>query len=331
MMANVERTRLIKSECETDPAYGKPPEDRTLVELLNDGVINLNKPSGPTSHQVTAWARQVLELKKVGHGGTLDPKVTGVLPLALENCTKAMNLLLESNKEYVGVMRLHRDVDEVKVRGVFQEFTGEIYQIPPVRSAVKRRLRTRIIYEFEIFEIEDHDILFRVASNADTYIRTLINDIGTVLGVGAHMRELRRIRSGFFNENEAVTLQDIKDAYVDWKEDDDETQLKAMVKPTEKILEPLPKLIIRDSAVSAVCHGANLAIPGILQLDSDIVPRSKVAIVTLKGEGVATGNATLNSKQIMEKKEGIAVNIERVFMSTEVYPKGWRSSKNQSG
>ncbi|MCK5560615.1 MAG: RNA-guided pseudouridylation complex pseudouridine synthase subunit Cbf5, partial [Thermoplasmata archaeon] len=222
-MANVERTRLIKSECETDPAYGKPPEDRTLVELLNDGVINLNKPSGPTSHQVTAWARQVLELKKVGHGGTLDPKVTGVLPLALENCTKAMNLLLESNKEYVGVMRLHRDVDEVKVRGVFQEFTGEIYQIPPVRSAVKRRLRTRIIYEFEIFEIEDHDILFRVACNAGTYIRTLINDIGTVLGVGAHMRELRRIRSGFFNENEAVTLQDIKDAYVDWKEDDDET------------------------------------------------------------------------------------------------------------
>ncbi len=330
-MTKVERTRLIKSEGETDPAYGKPPEERTLVELLNNGVINLNKPSGPTSHQVTAWARQILELKKIGHGGTLDPKVTGVLPLALENCTKAMNLLLEANKEYVGIMRLHRDVGEKKVRGVVQEFTGEIYQIPPVRSAVKRRLRTRMIHEFEIFEFENRDVLFRVTCDAGTYIRTLINDLGTVLGVGAHMRELRRTRSGLFHENEAVTLHDIKDAYVYWDEDGDEMQLKAMVKPTEIILEPLPKLIIRDSAVGAICHGANLAIPGILQLDSDIVPRSTVAIMTLKGEAVSTGNATLNSEQIIEKKEGVAVNIDRVFMSTDVYPKAWRSSKHKSG
>ena len=322
---------LVKADGGTDPKYGKPPEDRTLPERMDNGIIILDKPSGPTSHQVTAWARDILGLAKIGHGGTLDPKVTGVLPLALENSTKAMNLLLESNKEYIGIMRLHKDFDPDRLTGIFHDFTGEIYQIPPVRSAVKRQLRTRTIFDLELIESRDRDILFRVACDAGTYIRTLVNDIGTVLGTGAHMRELRRTRSGQFIEQQAVTLHDIKDAFMYWKEDDDETQLRELILPLETVLEPLPKLYIRDSAVSAVCHGASLAVPGILRLDPDIAPNKKVAIMTLKGEAVAIGRALVGSQRIMEKKDGLAAEIERVLMPIDVYPKVWKSSKNKSG
>lgn len=325
-----ERKLHVKAEGETDPKFGKPPEDRTLPELMNNGIIILDKTSGPTSHQVTAWVRQILGLKKIGHGGTLDPKVTGVLPLALENSTKAMKLFLESNKEYIGIMRFHQNINEEKLKATIQDFTGEIYQIPPVRSAVKRQLRTRTIYEFELLEIENRDVLVRVSCDAGTYIRTLVNDIGTVTGTGAHMRELRRTRSGQFIEKDAVTLHDIKDAFVYWQEEDDEDQLRAIIKPLEKVLEPLPKLIIRDSAVSAVCHGASLAIPGILQFDSDIKPTKKVAIMTLKGEAVAIGKAVVSSERIMEKKDGLAAEIERVLMPIGVYPKVWKSSKHKS-
>jgi len=325
-----ENKMLIKDDGETDPKFGKPPEDRTLPELMDNGIIILDKPSGPTSHQVTAWVRQIFGLKKVGHGGTLDPKVTGVLPLALENSTKAMKLFLESNKEYIGVMRFHQDVDKDKVNETIQEFTGEIYQIPPVRSAVKRQLRTRTIYEFELIEIENRDVLIRVSCDAGTYIRTLVNDIGTVTGAGAHMRELRRTRSGQFREKDAVTLHDIKDAFVYWQEDEDESQLRDIILPLEKALDPIPKLIIRDSAVGAICHGASLAIPGILQLDQNIKPSKRVAIMTLKGEAIAIGKALVNSERIMEKKDGLAAEIERVIMPIGVYPKVWKSSKNKS-
>jgi H/ACA ribonucleoprotein complex subunit 4 len=330
-MNSQEEKLLVKADGETDPKYGKPPEDRTLPELMNNGIIVLDKPSGPTSHQVTAWVRDILGLGKIGHGGTLDPKVTGVLPLALENSTKAMKLLLESNKEYIGIMRLHRDLNKDKLSGVLQEFTGEIYQFPPVRSAVKRQLRTRTIFDLELLEIKNRDILFRVACDAGTYIRTLVNDIGTVLGTGAHMRELRRTRSGQFIENQTVTLHDIKDAFMYWKEDEDEAQLRTMILPLETILEPLPKLYIRDSAVGAVCHGASLAVPGILSLDPDITPNKTLAIMTLKGEGVAIGRALVSSQRIMDKKDGLAAEIDRVLMPIGVYPKVWKSSKNKSG
>jgi H/ACA ribonucleoprotein complex subunit 4 len=322
---------LVKADGESDPKYGKPPIDRTLAELMQNGLIILDKPSGPTSHQVTAWVRDILELKKIGHGGTLDPKVTGVLPLALENSTKAMKLLLESNKEYIGIMRLHNDAKGDRLSKLFQEFTGEIYQIPPVRSAVKRQLRTRTIFELELLEIIERDVLFRVSCDAGTYIRTLVNDIGTILGTGAHMRELRRTRSGNFFEENAVTLHDIKDAFMYWQEDGDETQLRAILHPLELVLEPLPKLIIRDSAVSAVCHGASLAVPGILQLDRNITPNKKIAIMTLKGEAVGIGKALVSSERIMEKKDGLAAEIERVLMPIGIYPKVWRSSKDKSG
>ena len=322
----INRRRLVRVEFTSDPAYGVEPERRTIEALLHLGVIVLDKPAGPTSHQVAAWARDLLGIPRAGHGGTLDPNVTGVLPITLDQATKAVGSLLYSSKEYVCFMKLHRDVKEEKVRSVLSDFEDEIFQVPPLRSAVKREQRSRRVYRLKVLEVDGRDVLFTVACQAGTYLRTLCTDVGEVLGVGAHMQELRRTRTARFTENEAVTLHDLKDAFVFWKEDHDETPIRAAIRPMEALLAHLPAVVIRDGAVDAVCHGARLAVPGLVALDSDINKDDRVAVFSAKGEGVALGVACLSSDAMMETNQGIAVTPDRILMPTGTYPKGWKTA-----
>lgn len=315
---------LVKSEAITLPEYGKEPKDRTGEALLQKGVICLDKPAGPTSHQVTAWVKQILKIERAGHGGTLDPKVTGVLPIALNDATKALETLLIGRKEYVCIMQLHKEIDKEQIVSVINEFIGEIYQLPPVRSAVKRGLRKRFIYNLEILEIESRKVLFKVECDPGTYIRTLCNDIGDALGFGAHMEELRRTKSSSFGENEAITLQGLKDIYDEWQQNKNDAFLKKVIHPMERLLEHLPYIKLKDSAVDAVCHGANLAIPGISEVEKTIKINDVVALLTLKGEGIAIGMALMDTNQIMKAKEGFAVDTKRVLMVPGTYPKLWR-------
>lgn len=316
------QNQVFRFEAETDLRYGKPPNERTIEELFNLGVINLDKPSGPTSHQVVSWVKKVLEVKKTGHGGTLDPRVTGVLPTALNKGVKGLQTLLVGKKEYIGVMQLHHKIKEEKLRDVFSEFIGQIYQLPPVRAAVKREIRIREIYYLDILEIDGKYVLFKVGCQAGTYIRTLVRDIGEVLGIGAHMQELRRTKSCCFTESHSFTLHDLKDAYVFWKENGDE-RIREIVLPMESMFEHIPKIVIKDSTVDAICHGANLAVPGIVRIDSNILRGNLVAVLTLKGEGVALANATMSTEQIIEKNEGIAAKTKSVLMETNIYPMLW--------
>jgi H/ACA ribonucleoprotein complex subunit 4 len=303
---------------------GREPHS-TISELLDFGVINLDKPQGPTSHQVSAWVKKILDVEKAGHGGTLDPRVTGVLPVALNRATKALSALLYGDKEYVGVLRLHQDVTEERIGSVLQDFAGEIFQVPPVRAAVKRRTRTRKIYELEPLEIEERNVLFRVRCEAGTYIRTLCVDIGEALGVGAHLVDLRRTRSAGFTEDNCVTLHDVLDAFVCWKDSRDASFLAEAIQPMESLLSHLARVTIKDSAVDAICHGADLAVPGISRLDMTFSSGDVVAVFTQKGEGVALGKAALKSSEIVEKDKGIAVRVQRVFMLPGTYPKMWKS------
>lgn len=320
----IQRKRLIKSQALTTSKFGVSPDERTISELLDYGVIIIDKPSGPTSHQVTAWVKDILGVEKTGHGGTLDPRVTGLLPIALKNATNALQALLIGGKEYVGVMRLHSDAQKDRIEEIFKEFTGNIYQMPPVRSAVKRELRIRKIYYLEALEIEKRLVLFKVGCESGTYIRTLCHDIGDALGIGAHLVELRRTKTANFTEDQAVTLHELKDAFVFWKEEGKEDQLRKALLPMERLMDHLPKLVIKDSAVDAICHGANLALPGVLQLDSGIKKGDTVALITSKGEAIALGKALLTSKQIFDRNEGMAVNTERVLMAPGTYPKLWK-------
>lgn len=251
--------------------------------------------------------------------------MTGVLPVALEEATKVIQALLRAGKEYVGVMKLHGDVSKERIKEVFSEFQGKIYQRPPLRASVKRAIRVRTIYYLDALEIEGRNVLFKVGCEAGTYIRKLIYDMGRVFGCGAHMHELRRIRAGPFTEdNDMVTLHDILYLYNRWRETGDLRMLRKFILPMERALDLIPKIFIRDSAVDAICHGAHLTAPGITHVESGINPKDLVAIFTLKGEAVALGTALASTEEMLKATHGIMVKTERVLMPRGTYPKLWK-------
>ena len=320
---NTQREMLVRAKDTTNPNHGCDPGKRDMKEHINKGLVNIDKPPGPTSHEVVAWTKRILYLSKAGHSGTLDPRVTGVLPVMLNDATKVVGALLTAGKEYICLMRLHRDVSAENLTRVFSQFVGSIYQRPPLKSAVKRRIRKRRIYYLEIKEKNGKDVLFRVGCEAGTYIRKLCHDIGKALGTGAHMSELRRTRAGPFTEATLTTLHDLKDAYVFWEEDGTESPLRKVILPMEHALEALPKIIIRDSAVDAICHGADLAVPGVLSTQKGIRAEDWVAVFTLKGEAVCLGTAKMDSQQMLYAGKGVVVDIDRVLMEPNIYPRGW--------
>ena len=306
--------------------WGKRPSDRTVGELLRGGIIILDKPAGPTSHQASAWVRDALCMDKAGHGGTLDPYVSGVLPVTLGKAVRLTDVVLSSDKEYVCLMRLHADRSEERIREVMSRFVGRIYQIPPVRSAVKRQLRIRRIKELEILEISGRDVLFRVSCDAGTYIRTLCVDVGDVLGCGASMTELRRTRSGRMTEDRAHTLQEIRDAYVFWQQYGHPEYLRDMIIPLEALVEPLPKVVVKATAVDAVCHGASLAVKGVHMLDVDIRKNALVAMMTARGELIGLGRMAMSTEKVLAAKSGVAVETKRILMDRGHYPRMWHYS-----
>ncbi len=319
--------KFQKAKCKTDPRYGKKPEERSVKELLQSGVVIVDKPKGPTSHQVASWVRKILEVKKVGHGGTLDPKVTGVLPIALNEATKALRLLLLSGKEYIALMRLHGEVSDEDLFRAVKKFTGKIYQVPPVRSSVKRRKRARRVYYIEVLEREGRDVLLRIGVEAGTYIRKLIYDMGRYMGPGAHMQELRRTQTAHITEEEAVYLHDLLDAYLFWKEDGIEEEIRKYVKPVEYLVKHIPKVYIKDTAVGAIVHGAPVLAPGICYVEEGISHGRIIGVMTLKGELIAIAKAEMSTEQILKAKKGVVAKLDRVFLRPGVYPNYWKRKK----
>jgi len=316
----IKRNVLVRRRSVTSSKFGCEPDKRHIKELINYGIVNIDKPPGPTSHQVSAYLQKILNISKAGHSGTLDPGVTGVLPIATGRATRIVQTLLKAGKEYVGLMHIHKEIPEHKVYQICNEFVGKIMQMPPIKSAVKRRLRERQVYYFDIIEIEGKDVLFKVGCQAGTYIRKLVHDIGQKLGCGAHMAELRRTKVGPFNENiNLITLQDLTDAFYYYKEENNEKYLRYCIQPIENAVKHLPKVYVLDSAVDSLCHGANLNLPGISKLDSGINIQDIVAIMTLKGELICYGIAKLDSEEMLDEK-GFAVKTEKVFMLPGTYP-----------
>jgi len=247
------------------------------------------------------------------------------LPIALNRAVKVIPVLLHEDKEYICIMRLHGEISEEKLLKVLEEFTGPIYQRPPLRSAVKRVVRIRTIYSIELLEKRGRDVLLKVHCEAGTYMRKLCHDVGEVLGVGAHMQELRRIRSGCFSEDEFLaTLQDVVDAYHFWKENNIEKFLRRVILPVEYAVRNIPRVVIRDSAVDAIAHGAALMVPGILQIETGIKKGSMVAIFTKKGELVAIGEAKMRTEDMLIAEKGVAVVPKQVIMKPGTYPKMWK-------
>lgn len=309
---------LIKSHDIADFNYGKYPGSRTVEELLSNGLIILDKWQGPTSRDVTSTAAKILHANKSGNSGTLDPMVSGVLPICLNNACKIIPALQGLEKEYIGVMKIHKDIGDRELRKTVGAFTGKIRQLPPVRSAVARRERTREVYDFEILGIDGRNVAFKVRCEAGTYVRKLCHDIGLKIG-GAHMSELRRIRVGRFGEDTAVKMHDVVDAYAEWKESGSE-KIRDYILPVEAGVEHLKKIMIKDSAVYAVANGSPLYTAGLSRVEEGIATGMLVAVLTLRGELVSIGNACMESTEML-KHRGIAVKTDRVIMGKSLYRK----------
>jgi len=310
----------------TDNAYGTFYDKRSVEQLLEYGLIILDKPPGPTSHETVAWTKRLLKIPKIGHSGTLDPQVSGVLPLGLGEATKALGVLLYGPKEYHALGRIHSFPSKEKLDEIIQMFTGEIFQKPPQRSAVVRQTRTRTIYEWEILEQKERLLLTRILCESGTYSRKLYYDIGEILGPGATMMELRRTRVDQFHESAGlITLHELANAFSFWEEKKDESKLKKIIKPIEYAFSEIKSVIVRDSAVDAMCHGAQLAIPGILKISPNLKKGDIVGIYTQKGEVVALAESMMSEEEIREATKGYAFETKRIIMAINTYPRKWRT------
>lgn len=311
----------------TNDAYGHYPNKRPISSLFDYGLILIDKPGGPTSHEVVAWVKRILDIEKAGHSGTLDPYATGLLPVGLGEGTKALSVLLLGPKEYYALARLHANIADESLTSVIKGFTGDIYQRPPQRSSVKRATRIRTIYQSEKLEEHDRLVLLRFICQAGTYIRKIIYDIGEVLGPGATMVELRRTQVSNLSEGDVlVRLHDLADAFELYKEKNDDQKLRSLIRPVEHCLEGILAAVIRDTAVDALCHGAQLAVPGLIAVPKDLKKCELVGVYTLKGEIIGLAEAAMTREEIEQNVKGVAFSMKRIIMKPGTYPKAWRSN-----
>ncbi len=304
------------------PTESRPTLD--LEERLRAGAFLLiDKPRGPTSHQVTAWVRDLLGVERAGHAGTLDPNVSGLLWIGVGPALKLIPLVLEFPKRYVGVVALHAPVPRPAVEATLREFVAPVYQTPPVRSAVKRERRVRRIHSIDLVEMRGPRLLLDVRAESGTYLRTLAVDVGEALGVDAHLEELRRVGNGPFEEHDAVTLTELGDAVADWRAGDPDP-LARRLHPLREVWGDFPSIVLKDAAASAVAHGANLARGGIRSIRSAFPRDATVALVDGAGELVATGRALVGSDDLRAHGDGWIVDTERVFADPGRYPPRWK-------
>lgn len=319
---------LVRTGHFTPILNGCSPLKRDIKSYISSGVINLDKPSNPSSHEVVAWVKRILRVEKTGHSGTLDPKVTGCLIVCIDRATRLVKSQQGAGKEYVCVIRLHDKVPggQAQFARALETLTGALFQRPPLISAVKRQLRIRTIHESKLIEFDNdrHLGVFWVSCEAGTYIRTLCVHLGLLLGVGAHMQELRRVRSGAMDESrQLVTLHDVLDAQ--WMMDNtrDEAYLRKVISPLETLLTSYKRLVVKDSAINAICYGAKLMLPGLLRYEAAIEHHEEVVLMTTKGEAIALGIAQMSTVEMSTCDHGVVAKVKRCIMERDLYPRRW--------
>jgi len=277
-------------------------DKKSISQLIEFGIININKPSGPTSFNVSDFVRKTLGLRKTSHFGTLDPKVTGVLPIALNRACKLTGYFIGHDKEYVGIMRMHEKINMKKIQAeINKTFIGKIKQTPPVKSRVARREREREIKSFKLLEQDGKDIVFRTEVQGGTYIRKLIDDLGKELGVGAHMLELRRTRAGIFEEKTSINLYELEKAV-------EENRLDKIIVPAEEAIKKVyPVIQIRGKSLKQILTGKPIH-------DGDLVKKEKFEkdkiINVFCGERFVGMYKVVNEKCIFAKAEFVMQEIK---------------------
>ena len=318
---------LVRSYKYTPINAGSSPTQRPLEEHLKYGVINLDKPANPSSHEIVAWIKKILKVEKTGHSGTLDPKVTGCLIVCLNRATRLVKAQQSAGKEYVGIVKFHNPIEnKSQVEDCLKRLQGACFQRPPLISSVKRELRVRTIYDYKLIEFdkEKNMAIFWISCEAGTYVRTMCVHMGLLAKTGGHMQELRRVRSGILKEDESmVTMHDVLDAQYIYEQTKKEDYLRRVVRPLEILLTNYPRIVIKDSAVNAICYGAKLTVPGVLRFEDNIENGKEIVLITTKGEAVAIAIAEMTSSVLASCDHGVVCKTKRVIMDRETYPRKW--------
>lgn len=248
-----------------------------LKKLLEWGIIVIDKPTGPTSFSVSDFVREKLGVNKTSHFGTLDPQVTGVLPIALGRACKLTGYFLGHDKTYAGIIRVHKEITMEELQNeINAHFLGKIKQLPPKKSSVKRAIREREIKTFKILGKDGNNFLFITEVQGGTYIRKLCSDLGELIG-GAHMLELRRIKAGIFKEEQAINLYDFEKAVKEYAKGNP-SLLEGMIIPAENPIKETMEIVQLDPhSLKRILTGKPLAREDLLDL-----PKEEVFAVFLK-------------------------------------------------
>lgn len=284
------------------------------MQFEHSGILVIDKPAGITSANVVARVKKLLEAKKVGHTGTLDPVATGILVCCINRATKLARFFLHGNKKYEAVLCLGIETNtqdstgtvtstcdnvrcsEIKIRSVFKEFEGTIEQIPPVYSALKfkgiplyklarsgkpvqKPARRITIFNIEILEINLPLIHFTVSCSAGTYIRTLCADIGKSLGCGGHLKELRRIQSCGFSITEALKLSELEHLVLSEKISD-------RIISMSNALRDMPEHRVDTALEEKIMHGNIITKKDLTPVHTSI-PEGFIKIVNIKNDLIA--------------------------------------------
>ena len=318
---------MLDSDATTDMAIGSTPDSRTVEQRIASGFILVDKPAGPSSHQLASWAKDLFGLERMGHGGTLDPFATGVLPLMTGKGMKLTKKILNHNKSYICVFKFQKNPDEAELDAAMARLTGRIYNVPPEISAVKVQVRTRKIFAFEKLDFADNLLVARVHCEAGTYIRTMARDLGLFLNMKVELKELRRDTSGIFTLDHCVTMQELADAVWLWKVCDNPEALLRIIHPIEKMLCDFPSAYVKDTAAAALACGAPLARPGIISIEEGLPAKREVLVKTLKEEAVCIATLAYSSEEIAGMESGEVARPSMVFLDEDVYPRRWKKSE----
>lgn len=280
--------------------------------MIDSGIIILDKPYGHTSHEITSFVKKITKSTKSGHAGTLDPNVSGVLPVALGKDTKMLRFIAGKDKTYIGIIKFKEEIPKKKLEQAFKKFTGEIVQLPPKMSAVKRRKRKRTVFYINLLEQKGKFFLFETRVSAGTYIRTLCVDIGKCLGIPARMEELRRIAVGDIKEKQCIRIQDLIDAVWLYENKKDNSLIQKVILPINNFLT-YKKIVIRKKAADALRSGAQLMAPGILEIEDGIKKDDLVLFYSQENKFIGIGISLYNSKELKQKKKGLIVKTERIY------------------
>jgi len=324
LLKNFDRLN-IRTNHYTPLPHGASPLKRDIVNYVKSGYICLDKPANPSSHEVVAWIKRILRVDKTGHSGTLDPKVTGCLVVCIDRATRLVKSQQSAGKEYVCIYKLHESVEQKRIAQELERLKGALFQRPPLISAVKRQLRVRTVYESKLLE---HDPernmgIFWVSVESGFYARTICVHLGLMLGCGGQMQELRRPRSGTSVESDCSTMHDVLDAQWMFDNHKDETYLRRVVRPLEALLVKHKRIIMKDSAVNAICYGAKILLPGVLRYEDGIELNEEIVVVTTKGEAICLGIAQMTTATMASCDHGVVAKIKRVVMERDTYPRKW--------